>query len=61
MLLKYEIEPAFIIRILGSYLGEGRGGETTMPPFRAALVGRCGFLTYLRRDATALGLLLLSI
>ncbi len=32
-----------------------------MPPFRTALVGRCGSLTYLRRDATALGLLLLSM
>ena len=40
-----------------------------MPPFRTALVGRCGFpqiqaifcLTYLRRDATALGFMLLSI
>ena len=32
-----------------------------MPPFRTALVGRCGSCAYLRRDATALGLLLLSM
>lgn len=32
-----------------------------MPPLRTALVGRCGSFAYLRRDATALGLLLLSM
>lgn len=36
--------------------------KTRMPTQRLAFVGRCGFLkNYLRRDATALGLILLSI
>lgn len=32
-----------------------------MPPFRTALVGAVASFTYLRRDATALGLILLSM
>ncbi|GAB4459180.1 MAG: hypothetical protein Kow0070_13860 [Anaerolineales bacterium] len=44
-------------------LGEGWAGAENQEAAQnwTASVARCGFLTYLRRDATALGLLLLSI